>query len=95
MGVGASAGGVEALTGLFGAVPAEPGMAFVVISHIGPGRESMLDQIIARSARLPVSNAKHDDRVEANHIYVLSTNAAISIKDEPPDRPAPHRIERA
>ena len=81
VGVGASAGGVEALTGLFGAVPAKPGMAFVVISHIGPGRESMLDQIIARSARLPVSNAKHDDRVAPNHIYVLSTNAAISIKD--------------
>ena len=81
VGVGASAGGVEALTGLFGAVPAEPGIAFIVVSHIGPGRESMLDQIIARTAQLPVSNAKHDDQVEPNHIYVLSTNAAISIKD--------------
>ena len=51
VGVGASAGGVEALTGLFAAVPAQPGAAFVVVSHIGPGRESMLDQIIARSAQ--------------------------------------------
>ncbi|ALK09441.1 CheR family methyltransferase [Blastochloris viridis] len=81
VGVGASAGGVEALTGLFGAVPAEPGMAFVVVSHIGPGRESMLDQIIARSARLPVSNARNDDPIEPNHIYVLSTNATISVKN--------------
>jgi two-component system CheB/CheR fusion protein len=54
VGVGASAGGVEALEALFRPMPAEPGMAFVVVTHLGPNHESMLAEIIARHTAMPV-----------------------------------------
>ena len=54
VGIGASAGGVEALEGFFKAMPADNGMAFVVVTHLPPNRESMLTQIIARAAQMPV-----------------------------------------
>src|SRR5262249_12363625 len=54
VGVGASAGGVEALEYLFKAMPPEPGMAFVIVTHLAPKRESMLPEILARDTRMPV-----------------------------------------
>src|SRR5262249_27719233 len=54
VGVGASAGGVEALEYLFKAMPPEPGMAFIIITHLAPKRESMLPEILARDTRMPV-----------------------------------------
>ena len=53
VGIGASAGGVEALEALFRAMPPDPGMAFVVVTHLAPKRESMLPEILARDARIP------------------------------------------
>src|SRR5262249_41641011 len=63
VGVGASAGGVEALEYLFKAMPPEPGMAFVIITHLAPGRESMLPEILARDTRMPVLIAEHEQAV--------------------------------
>ena len=63
VGVGASAGGVEALEYLFKAMPAEPGMAFVIITHLAPKRESMLPEILARDTRMPVLVAEDDERL--------------------------------
>src|SRR5262249_61260286 len=54
VGVGASAGGVEALEHLFKAMPSDPGMAFVVVTHLAPKRESLLPEILARDTRMPV-----------------------------------------
>jgi two-component system CheB/CheR fusion protein len=51
VGVGASAGGVEALEHLFKAMPPDPGMAFVIVTHLAPKRESMLPKILARDTR--------------------------------------------
>ena len=63
VGVGASAGGVEALEHLFKAMPPEPGMAFVIITHLAPKRESMLPEILARDTRMPVMIAEHDQQI--------------------------------
>jgi two-component system, chemotaxis family, CheB/CheR fusion protein len=79
VGVGASAGGLEALQYLFKAMPAEPGMAFVIITHLAPHRESMLPEILARDTRMPVLIAEHDQAVRPNHVYVASADTVLDI----------------
>ena len=79
VGVGASAGGVEALEYLFKAMPPEPGMAFVIITHLAPKRESMLPEILARDTRMPVLIAEHDQAVRLNHVYVAPADAVLGI----------------
>jgi two-component system CheB/CheR fusion protein len=79
VGVGASAGGVEALQYLFKAMPAEPGMAFVIITHLAPHRESMLPEILARDTRMPVLIAERDQPVRSNHVYVASADTVLDI----------------
>jgi two-component system CheB/CheR fusion protein len=80
VGVGASAGGVEALEYLFKAMPPEPGMAFVIITHLAPKRESMLPEILARDTRMPVLVAEHDQLVRADHIYVAPADCVLQIE---------------
>src|SRR5215472_9167537 len=80
VGVGASAGGVEALEYLFKAMPPEPGMAFVIITHLAPKRESMLPEILARDTRMPVLVAEHDQLVLRDHIYVAPADSVLQIE---------------
>jgi two-component system, chemotaxis family, CheB/CheR fusion protein len=80
VGVGASAGGVEALEYLFKAMPPEPGMAFVIITHLAPKRESMLPEILARDTRMPVLVAEHDQLVRRDHIYVAPADSVLQIE---------------
>lgn len=79
VGVGASAGGVEALEGLFQGVPPRPGIAFIVVTHLSPDRESVLHEIIARYTDLSVAVANHAAEVLPNCVYVLPADAIISI----------------
>ena len=81
VGVGASAGGVEALESLFQGMPPLPGAAFVVITHLAPKRESMLPEILARDTRMPVAFAEHGLKVQSNHVYVTPGDGVSSIKD--------------
>src|SRR5262249_54189219 len=80
VGVGASAGGVEALEYLFKAMPPDPGMAFVIITHLAPKRESMLPEILARDTRMPVLIAERDQEVRPNHVYVASADTVLHIE---------------
>jgi CheB methylesterase len=66
-----SAGGIEALEALFRPMPAEPGMAFVVVTHLGPNHESMLAEFIAGHTALPVHPSRDGGAVAINHIYML------------------------
>src|SRR5262245_47280659 len=79
VGVGASAGGVEALEYLFKAMPPEPGMAFVIVTHLAPRRESMLPEILARDTRMPVMIAEHDQQIRPDHVYVAPADAVLDI----------------
>jgi two-component system, chemotaxis family, CheB/CheR fusion protein len=79
VGVGASAGGVEALQGFFGGMPKEPGMAFVVVTHLNPQRESLLHEVVARFTPMPVLVAAHGVRVERDHVYILPSDAVLTI----------------
>ena len=80
VGVGASAGGVEALEALFRGMPANPGVAFVIVTHLAPKRESMLPEILARDTRMPVHVAAHDQPILCNHIYVAPPDTVLEIK---------------
>ena len=81
VGIGASAGGVEALEALFRAMPYQNGMAFVVVTHLDPNRESMLAEILGRATRMPVANARDGEPVEAQHVYVLPAGAILTIRE--------------
>jgi two-component system, chemotaxis family, CheB/CheR fusion protein len=78
VGVGASAGGLEALEAFFGRVGAT-GMAFIVVQHLAPGRESHLAEILGRVSRLPVSEAREGMVVEPNHVYVIPPSVTLTI----------------
>lgn len=70
VGVGASAGGLRAISDLLAALPAEPGFAVVVVSHQAPGRESILDILLAAKTRLPVHQVRNGEAPEPNRVYV-------------------------
>lgn len=80
VGIGASAGGIEALKEFFSGVPADPGLAFIIATHLSPNRESLLHEIVARYTALPVEVARGQTKIERNHIYVLPANAVLGIK---------------
>ncbi len=80
VGIGASAGGVEALETFFRAMPDDNGMAFVVITHLDPHRTSWLAEIIARSTTMPVAPARDGDEVEPQHVYVLPPAGILTIE---------------
>src|SRR6266851_964059 len=80
-GIGASAGGVEALEAFFKAVPQDNGMAFVVVTHLDPNRESMLAGILGRATEMPVVNARDGEPAEAQHVYVLPPGAILTIRE--------------
>jgi two-component system CheB/CheR fusion protein len=81
VGIGASAGGVEALETFFKAVPADNGMAFVVVTHLPPNHHSLLAEILGRATWMPVVNASEDETVEAQHVYVLPPAAILTIRE--------------
>jgi two-component system CheB/CheR fusion protein len=80
VGIGASAGGVEALEQFFKSLPAGNGLAFVVVTHLPPDRESLLSEILGRATRMPVVEARDGDKVEAEHVYVLPPSAILTIR---------------
>ena len=78
VGVGASAGGLEALDAFLGRLP-RTGMAYVVIQHLSPDKESRLPEILARATRLPVVAARDGVTVEADHVYVIPPGAHLAM----------------
>ncbi|MGH8614141.1 MAG: chemotaxis protein CheB, partial [Gammaproteobacteria bacterium] len=74
MGVGASAGGLEAFTLLLKDVPVNTGMGFVLVQHLDPVHESALTQILAKATAMPVREAANNLPVEPNHVYIIPPN---------------------
>jgi two-component system CheB/CheR fusion protein len=79
VGIGASAGGLEAFEQFFRSVPADSGMAFVLVSHLDPDHDSMLTEIMQRTTRMPVTEARDQMRVEPNRVYTLPPNREMAI----------------
>lgn len=70
VGIGASAGGLEALEAFFDATPADSGLAFVVVTHQHAGHVSLLPELLARRAKVPVLLVHDGMQVQPNHVYI-------------------------
>ncbi len=81
VGVGASAGGLEALELFFTHVPPESGVAFVVIQHMDPSHPAMLSEILQGRTLMKVVEASEDDKASPNCVYVIPPNKDLSIID--------------
>lgn len=81
IGVGASAGGLEAFKKLLKAIPIDSGMAFVLVQHLDPNHESMLTEILQKVTAIPVLEIADDIKVEPNHIYVIPSNKIMVATD--------------
>jgi two-component system CheB/CheR fusion protein len=81
VGVGASAGGLEALEKLFGAMPAESGMAFVVIQHLDPTRQSHMVELLSHRTRMSVVAVEEGAKVQADRVYMILPNSEVTIED--------------
>ena len=81
VGIGASAGGLEALEQLFDALPPDTGMAFVVVQHLSPDFRSLMDELIARHSEMPVVIVEDNMPVCANHIYLMPPRKQMIIRD--------------
>ena len=79
--VGASAGGIEALTELVRDLPTDTGIAFVFVQHLDPKHHSILTELLAKETKMKVSEVADGMRLEPNHIYVIPPNATMALSD--------------
>jgi len=81
VGLGASAGGLEALLRFFEHMPQHTGMAFVVVLHLSPKHQSTADQVLQRATSMPVQQVTGPVPVEPDHVYVIPPNKQLSMVD--------------
>jgi two-component system CheB/CheR fusion protein len=81
VGIGASAGGLEALFEFLGAVPRIPGAAFVIVVHQDPERHTQLPELLSARTSYPVSAIESGQVLEAEHVYVAPPAASVGIAD--------------
>ncbi len=80
--IGASAGGIEAVRELMTYLPADTGMAFVLVQHLDPTHHSILTELLARKTTMPVAEVSDGVTVQPNHVYVIPPNATMSISGQ-------------
>ena len=81
VGIGASAGGIDAFRRFFEKMPADSGFAFVVLLHLAAGRRSMLPQILSRWTTMKVAEAEDGDALMANHVLVIPAGVIAGLQD--------------
>lgn len=81
VGIGASAGGLQAVKAFFEHMPKDCGMAFVVVLHLSPDHQSVADKIIQESTGLPVVQINGTTPIEKNHVYVISPAQRLMMND--------------
>jgi two-component system CheB/CheR fusion protein len=79
VGIGASAGGIEALSRFFDAMPPDSGLAFVVVLHLDPTHESELAAIIGHHTSMPVAEIADGMPIEANSVYVIAPDKSLTV----------------
>jgi len=79
VGLGASAGGLEAFEQFFRHIPPDSGMAFVLVSHLDPSHASILTEILQRTTSMPVAEAQDQMHVMPNRVYVIPPNRDMTI----------------
>jgi two-component system CheB/CheR fusion protein len=78
--IGASAGGFEALTELLRLLPADSGLAFVILQHLSPSPRSLSAELFSRHTRMPVAEARDRMLVEPNHVYTAPAGRDVKVK---------------
>lgn len=81
VGIGASAGGLEALERFFEVVPDDTGMAFIVIQHLSPDFKSLTDDILARRTKLPIHVAENEMPIRQNAIFLIPPRKDMIVSD--------------
>ncbi len=81
VGIGASAGGLEACTKLVSALPARNGMAFILVQHLDPTHESMMVGLLAEHTPMPVLQATDGMPLAPGHLYVIAPGTYLSVAD--------------
>src|ERR1700712_3831808 len=81
VGIGASAGGIEALSRFFDAMPVDSGCAFVVVLHLDPNRESELAHILSVHTTMPVAQVEDGMRIAADNVYVIAPDADLTVSN--------------
>jgi two-component system CheB/CheR fusion protein len=79
VGIGSSAGGLEALEQFLSHTPADTGMAYIVIQHLDPTKKALLSELLQRVTTLPVAEVRQAMRIEPNCVYVIPPNTELSI----------------
>ncbi|WP_240359659.1 chemotaxis protein CheB [Pyxidicoccus trucidator] len=82
VGIGASAGGLEAFTQLLEQLPPDTGMAFVLIQHLSPTHPSFLSEALSSATQMPILQVEHGMRVEPDHVYVIPSGADMELTDD-------------
>ena len=79
VGIGASAGGLEALEAFFEAVPENNGLIFIVIQHLSPDFKSLMDELLARHTRMKIQVAENGMKTETDHVYLIPPRQNMTI----------------
>lgn len=82
VGIGASAGGLEALQDFFQHLPGDTQLAFVVIQHLSSDYKSVMDELLQRHTDMPISVVEQECPIEANHIYLISSRSNLVIRNQ-------------
>lgn len=82
IGIGASAGGLEAIEQFIGQIARNKGLACIVVQHLDPTRHSVLPELLQRIATMTVREAGHGMRIEADTIYVIPPNFEVSVRND-------------
>lgn len=101
VGVGASAGGLEALERLFRHMPPDSGMAFVVVQHLSPDFKSHMHELLSRETSIPIRHVENGTPVEPNSIYLMParkemilSQGRLLLTDKAPERGLTHPIDQ-
>ncbi|MBB3992004.1 CheR family methyltransferase [Croceicoccus naphthovorans] len=81
VGVGASAGGLEALREMFRDFSGNPGMAFVIVQHLDPNHESLMAQLIERYTAMPVRQIVGGEKIEIDNVYIIPPGHGLTVED--------------
>ena len=96
VGIGASAGGLNAFKSFFNALPADTGMAFVLIQHLSPDHKSMLAELVGNATKMDVIEARDGQSLKPDCVFVIPPDAPMTIRDGKLTvlKPAPPRERR-
>lgn len=82
VGIGASAGGLEALERLFKSLPVDTGMAFVVVQHLSPDFKSLMNELLARHTSMAIQRVEDGARLEANTVYLIPPKMDMAVEGD-------------